>query len=162
MKFGGLLLFFDIGDQLVFEIPLSKTCLSAPQALNSDTEVPSECWCQGLSHVSEILCASYPRGWSIPGWDVCPVRAVWGGHNQATGDASFQELHCVTSLGFWNICIYPTFHTCMARSFTTRCLTPWYLISFCCPTKTSTKIFCVCDQPGSPNQSSRDKPFTTS
>lgn len=127
-----------------------------------DTEVTSEYWCQSLSHVSEILCASYPGGWCIPGWDVCPVHAVQDGHNPGHWRCIFLGTALCHFPWVLEHLYLPTFHTCTARSLTTRCPTPWYLISFCCPTKTNTTFFCVCDQPGSPNQPSRAKFFITS
>ncbi|KAF4027031.1 hypothetical protein G4228_019463 [Cervus hanglu yarkandensis] len=110
VKFGGQLLSFDIGDQLVFEIPLSNMS----QYITGKNEVTLKFHQNDDAEVSLMEVCFY----MLPTQEdrVDPVEAF--AQNilskadviQATGDniCIFRELQCLTPRGHYDIRIYPT------------------------------------------------------
>nr|KAF6433796.1 hypothetical protein HJG59_008859 [Molossus molossus] len=143
VKFGGQLLSFDIGDQLVFEIPLSNVS----QCTTGKNEVTLEFHQNDNAEVLLIEMRFYMPPTQEDGVD--PVEAF--AQNvlskadviQATGDAIciFRELQCLTPRGQYDIRIYPTFLHLHGKTFTIPYTTVLHL--FLLPHKDQHQMFFV-------------------
>ncbi|KAG8511278.1 FACT complex subunit SSRP1 [Galemys pyrenaicus] len=145
VKFGGQLLSFDIGDQPVFEIPLSNVS----QCTTGKNEVTLEFHQNDDAEVSLMEVRFYVPPTQEDGVD--PVEAF--AQNvlskadviQATGDAIciFRELQCLTPRGRYDIRIYPTFLHLHGKTFDYKIPYTTVLRLFLLPHKDQRQMFFV-------------------
>lgn len=145
VKFGGQLLSFDIGEQPVFEIPLSNVS----QCTTGKNEVTLEFHQNDDSEVSLMEVRFYVPPTQEDGVD--PVEAF--AQNvlskadviQATGDAIciFRELQCLTPRGRYDIRIYPTFLHLHGKTFDYKIPYTTVLRLFLLPHKDQRQMFFV-------------------
>ncbi|XP_034980946.1 FACT complex subunit SSRP1 [Zootoca vivipara] len=145
VKFGGQLLSFDIGEQPVFEIPLSNVS----QCTTGKNEVTLEFHQNDDTEVSLMEVRFYVPPTQEDGVD--PVEAF--AQNvlskadviQATGDAIciFRELQCLTPRGRYDIRIYPTFLHLHGKTFDYKIPYTTVLRLFLLPHKDQRQMFFV-------------------
>ncbi|KAF7236023.1 FACT complex subunit SSRP1 [Varanus komodoensis] len=145
VKFGGQLLSFDIGEQPVFEIPLSNVS----QCTTGKNEVTLEFHQNDDAEVSLMEVRFYVPPTQEDGVD--PVEAF--AQNvlskadviQATGDAIciFRELQCLTPRGRYDIRIYPTFLHLHGKTFDYKIPYTTVLRLFLLPHKDQRQMFFV-------------------
>ncbi|CAM4687068.1 unnamed protein product [Lepidochelys kempii] len=145
VKFGGQLLSFDIGEQPVFEIPLSNVS----QCTTGKNEVTLEFHQNDDAEVSLMEVRFYVPPTQEDGLD--PVEAF--AQNvlskadviQATGDAIciFRELQCLTPRGRYDIRIYPTFLHLHGKTFDYKIPYTTVLRLFLLPHKDQRQMFFV-------------------
>ncbi|OWK17766.1 SSRP1 [Cervus elaphus hippelaphus] len=145
VKFGGQLLSFDIGDQPVFEIPLSNVS----QCTTGKNEVTLEFHQNDDAEVSLMEVRFYVPPTQEDGVD--PVEAF--AQNvlskadviQATGDAIciFRELQWLTPRGRYDIRIYPTFLHLHGKTFDYKIPYTTVLRLFLLPHKDQRQMFFV-------------------
>ncbi|KFV65028.1 FACT complex subunit SSRP1 [Dryobates pubescens] len=145
VRFGGQLLSFDIGEQPVFEIPLSNVS----QCTTGKNEVTLEFHQNDDAEVSLMEVRFYVPPTQEDGVD--PVEAF--AQNvlskadviQATGDAIciFRELQCLTPRGRYDIRIYPTFLHLHGKTFDYKIPYTTVLRLFLLPHKDQRQMFFV-------------------
>ncbi|XP_003215015.1 FACT complex subunit SSRP1 [Anolis carolinensis] len=145
VKFGGQLLSFDIGEQPVFELPLSNVS----QCTTGKNEVTLEFHQNDDAEVSLMEVRFYVPPTQEDGVD--PVEAF--AQNvlskadviQATGDAIciFRELQCLTPRGRYDIRIYPTFLHLHGKTFDYKIPYTTVLRLFLLPHKDQRQMFFV-------------------
>ncbi|EHB15889.1 FACT complex subunit SSRP1 [Heterocephalus glaber] len=145
VKFGGQLLSFDIGDQPVFEIPLS----SVSQCTTSKNEVTLEFHQNDNPEVSLVEMHFYVPPSQEEGVDLVEAFAQnvlsKADAIRATVDAIciFQELQCLTPRGRYDIRIYPTFLHLHGKTFDYKIPYCTMLHLFLLPRKDQRQMFFV-------------------